>query len=233
MPVQPPLGRARRAAHLAAVVHAHGRARRAGDRRGAGRPRADPSPSAVARATSTGWRTSARGASRASCGGVTRSPSGTAARRRTSARSRPRARAGRGPGRARHLVQLGAVAVRDARLARADARTAAFYPTDVLSTARDILFLWVARMVMMGLEFPATSRSRRLHPLGDPGARRPADEQVARHGHRPARRDRRARRRRRALRPAGDVLDPGRALQRGEDRSRAGSWRTSCSTPRG
>ena len=30
---------------------------------------------------------------------------------------------------------------------------AAFYPTDVLSTARDIIFLWVARMVMMGLEF--------------------------------------------------------------------------------
>jgi valyl-tRNA synthetase len=30
----------------------------------------------------------------------------------------------------------------------------AFYPTDVLLTARDILFLWVARMVMMGLEFP-------------------------------------------------------------------------------
>ena len=30
---------------------------------------------------------------------------------------------------------------------------AAFYPTDVLSTARDILFLWVTRMVMMGLRF--------------------------------------------------------------------------------
>jgi valyl-tRNA synthetase len=29
----------------------------------------------------------------------------------------------------------------------------AFYPTDVLSTARDIIFLWVARMVMFGLEF--------------------------------------------------------------------------------
>jgi valyl-tRNA synthetase len=28
----------------------------------------------------------------------------------------------------------------------------AFYPTDVLSTARDVLFLWVARMVFMGLE---------------------------------------------------------------------------------
>ncbi len=28
-----------------------------------------------------------------------------------------------------------------------------YYPTDVLVTARDILFLWVARMVMMGIEF--------------------------------------------------------------------------------
>src|SRR5579875_48668 len=30
---------------------------------------------------------------------------------------------------------------------------AAFYPTDVLSTAREIINLWVARMIMMGLEF--------------------------------------------------------------------------------
>ena len=29
----------------------------------------------------------------------------------------------------------------------------AFYPTDVLSTGRDIIFLWVARMVMLGVEF--------------------------------------------------------------------------------
>src|SRR3954453_1577416 len=29
----------------------------------------------------------------------------------------------------------------------------AFYPTDVLSTGREILFLWVARMIMFGLEF--------------------------------------------------------------------------------
>jgi valyl-tRNA synthetase len=28
-----------------------------------------------------------------------------------------------------------------------------FYPTNVLVTARDIIFLWVARMIMMGLEF--------------------------------------------------------------------------------
>ncbi len=31
----------------------------------------------------------------------------------------------------------------------------AFYPTDVLVTARDIIFLWVARMIMMGFEFTA------------------------------------------------------------------------------
>jgi valyl-tRNA synthetase len=30
---------------------------------------------------------------------------------------------------------------------------AAFYPTSFLTTARDILFLWVARMVMLGIEF--------------------------------------------------------------------------------
>ena len=29
-----------------------------------------------------------------------------------------------------------------------------FYPTSVLSTARDILYLWVARMIMTGLKFP-------------------------------------------------------------------------------
>ena len=34
-----------------------------------------------------------------------------------------------------------------------DPRFRAFYPTGVLSTARDIIFLWVARMVMMGVEF--------------------------------------------------------------------------------
>jgi valyl-tRNA synthetase len=30
---------------------------------------------------------------------------------------------------------------------------ARFYPTNVLSTARDIIFLWVARMVMLGIEY--------------------------------------------------------------------------------
>jgi valyl-tRNA synthetase len=32
-----------------------------------------------------------------------------------------------------------------------------FYPTDVLETAYDILFFWVARMVMMGLSFTGTT----------------------------------------------------------------------------
>ena len=39
----------------------------------------------------------------------------------------------------------------------------AFYPTDVLVTARDIIFLWVARMVMMGLEFTGTEPFADVH----------------------------------------------------------------------
>jgi valyl-tRNA synthetase len=38
----------------------------------------------------------------------------------------------------------------------ATAELLAFYPTDSLSTGRDIIFLWVARMIMMGLEFTGT-----------------------------------------------------------------------------
>ena len=40
---------------------------------------------------------------------------------------------------------------------------AAFYPTDVLVTARDIIFLWVARMVMMGLEFTGAEPFADVH----------------------------------------------------------------------
>ena len=109
----------------------------------------------------------------------------------------------------------------------------AFYPTDVLSTGRDILFLWVARMVMMGLRFTgeipfsdvnvhsiiqapdgrrmSKSLGTGVDPLQPRRGRAEAAELPAR------RRLPRLRRRRRALRPAGDVLDAGRALQRGED----------------
>jgi valyl-tRNA synthetase len=39
----------------------------------------------------------------------------------------------------------------------------AFYPTSFLTTAREILFLWVARMVMMGLEFPGAIPFRDIY----------------------------------------------------------------------
>ena len=91
----------------------------------------------------------------------------------------------------------------------------AFYPTSFLTTAREILFLWVARMVMTGHRVRRRRPlPRRLRALGDPGPRRAADVEEPRHRDRPAGGDRRARRRRAALRPAGDVLDPGRALLR-------------------
>ena len=125
-----------------------------------------------------------------------------------------RRRADPRPRRARHLV-LARRCGRSRRSAGPTRRpsSASFYPTDVNSTARDIIFLWVARMVMMGVEFTdAAAVHRRQHPLGHPGARRPPDVEVARHRHRPARRDRGARRRRRPLRPAGDVVVAGRAL---------------------
>ncbi|HYN23379.1 MAG TPA: valine--tRNA ligase, partial [Thermoanaerobaculia bacterium] len=46
----------------------------------------------------------------------------------------------------------------------ADMRT--FYPTDVLITAYDILFFWVARMAMMGLHFTGQSPFRWVHLTG-------------------------------------------------------------------
>ena len=107
----------------------------------------------------------------------------------------------------------------------------AFYPTDVLSTARDILFLWVARMVMMGLEFTGEIPFSRVNVhtvIQAPDGRRMSKSLGT--GHRPDAADRGRpapagvrggrrlpglRRRRGALGPAGDLLQPGRALQRG------------------
>ena len=53
---------------------------------------------------------------------------------------------------------------------------------------------------------------RRVRAPGHPGARRPADVEEPRHRDRSAGGDRGPRRRRAALRPAGDVVDPGRPL---------------------
>jgi valyl-tRNA synthetase len=55
--------------------------------------------------------------------------------------------------RARHLVQLRALALQHARLARGHRPARTFYPTSVLITGFDIIFFWVARMIMMGLKF--------------------------------------------------------------------------------
>ena len=107
-----------------------------------------------------------------------------------------------------------------------------FIPTSFLTTAREIIFLWVARMVMMGIEFAGDIpfRDVYVHPVVQ-APRRPADVEVARHRDRPARRDRRPRRRRAALRAAGDVLHPGRALLAPTASSRAATSRTRCGTP--
>ena len=177
---------------------------------------ASPRPSG-ARSTSTGCARSAPGASRASCGGATRSPSGTAATSCTSGRTAAR---GRGLGRATRTCSTPGSARRSGRSPRSAGPSetpelAKFYPTQVLSTARDIIFLWVARMVMMGVEYTGTEpfSDVYIHSVVQ-ARRRPAHEQVARHRRRPARADRPQRRRRPALRAADDVEHPGRALQR-------------------
>ena len=125
-----PLRPAHRAADLAPVVLRHERARASRRSRSSRDGRVSFHPERRGpTSTSTGWRTSAPGASRASSGGATSCRSGTAARRPTSGVERARGRRlGARPGRARHVVLLRPVAVRDARLARADARAARLLP---------------------------------------------------------------------------------------------------------
>ena len=157
----------------------HGRAGAAGDRRREGRPREDPPRALDAASTSTGWRTSAPGASRASCGGATGCRSGTAATRPTSATTPPR---GRRLGRSDPDVldtwfSSRAVAVRDAGLARRDARAAGLLPDRrALHGARHPLPLGRAHDHDGARVRRRRPVRRRLHPLGHPGARRPAHE---------------------------------------------------------
>ncbi len=112
----------------------------------------------------TGWRTSATGASPGSSGGAIAFRSGTATDgcgktivSRDDLRALPalRRRGAPGRGRARHLVLLLARAVLAASAGRE--RTArsrgASIPATPLVTAPEILFFWVARMIMAGFEF--------------------------------------------------------------------------------
>ena len=82
----------------------------------------------------------------------------------------------------------------------------AFYPTSVLVTGYDILFFWVARMMMFGMYAMADSRSAgavRCGRAARPGARpvRQEDVQVQGQRGRPAGLDREVRRRRGAVHP--------------------------------
>ncbi len=80
-----------------------------------------------------------------------------------------------------------------------------YYKTDVLVTGFDIIFFWVARMMMMGLHFmkEVPFHTVYIHALvrDEQG---PEDVQVQGQRHRPPGNDRRVRRRRAALYPCGD-----------------------------
>ena len=157
-------------------------------------------------------------------------------RRRGGARAlrRLRRRAAPGGGRARHLVQLGDLALRDARLARRHAGAARLLPDQLPHhRPRDPLPLGGADGHDRDRVRRRRPLPRRLRPLGDPGPRRAADVEEPRHRDRPAGGDRRARRRRPALRPAGDVLDPGRALLRRQGRAGQPTSPTSSGTRAG
>ena len=123
------------------------------------------------------------------------------------------------PGRARHVVLLGALAVRDARLARGDAALPRVLPrARARHGARHHQPLGRAHDDDGHRVHGPRAVPRRRDPLDGARERRPAHVEVARHRRRSARSDRQARRRRHALRAAQDELDAGRALRRGRDR---------------
>ena len=75
-----------------------------------------------------------------------------------------------------------------------------YYPTSALVTGFDIIFFWVARMMMMGLHFmKEVPFHDRLHPRAGARRHRRQDVEVERQRHRSARSHRRIRRRCAAL----------------------------------
>ena len=225
-----PLRHPHRAAHLAAVVHAHGRAQGAGHRGRARRPRAlraralgpglrrlDGEPAALVHLAPALVGPSAPGLVLRGRGLLTR-PSSP----KQEPQALPRAAAARRLRRETDVLDTwfssalwpfatwGWPDERRPRVLLPD-EPAQHGPRDHLPVGR-----------AHGHDGPRV-RGRRalprgLHPLGDPGRRRAPHEQVAGQRHRPPRDDRQVRRRRHALRPAAHVEQPGRALLRREDR---------------
>ncbi len=136
--------------------------------------------------------------------------------------------------RPRHLVQLRAVAVRDPRLAGSGRAASTRLLSDRRAGHGSRHHLPLGRAD--GDDGDRVRRHDpvrgRLHHPDNPGPGRPPDVEVARHGDRPPRRDRRPRRRRASLRPAGDGVEPGRPLLSRPRSSRAATSRTRSGTPR-
>ncbi len=108
-----------------------------------------------------------------------------------------------------------------------------YYPTDVLVTGFDIIFFWVARMMMMGLHFMKDVPFSTVY-IHAPRSRREGreDVEVERQRHRSPAPDRRLRRRRAALHAGRDGGAGPRHQARRRSASRATAIsRPSCGTP--
>ena len=132
------------------------------------------------RPISTGWRTSSRGAFRASSGGATRFRRGTG---RTTRCSSPMTRRRRRPPPTAHYGKQEALKrdedVLDTWFSSAlwpfstlgwpeeTPELARYYPTATLVTGFDIIFFWVARMMMMALHFTKDSEGKPQEPFKD------------------------------------------------------------------
>ena len=135
---------------------------------------------------------------------------------------RRRRRADARSGRARHLVLVGALAVRHARLAGADARARGVLPGQrQLDGARDHPAVGEPDDLGRPRADGRGAVHGRDHPFDRARGRRPADVEEPRHRRRPARDDRRPRRGCDPVRPAEDLVDPGRALLARRDRGGA------------
>ena len=217
---------AHRAARLAAVVVWHGGARHA---RAPGAPRAarpfppgEPAPlrDRVARAGAGLVRLAPAvvGTPDPDLDVPRRAPDLRLAAARRVRRVRLR-RARARPRRPRHLVLVGALAVRDARLAGRGARARALLPgRRQLDGARDHPPVGEPDDLLGALPPRRDPLHRRDHPLDGPRCGRAPDVEEPRHGRRPDGAGRGTRRGRDALRPPQDLLDAGRPLRGRRDR---------------